>query len=419
MELISDFHTHSKYAMACSENISLEGMDITAKQKGIQLMGTADFTHPAWFADTKSKVIPAEEGLFRLKDSGAGTRFILSTEVSTVFEKDGKVKKIHNCILAPEIDVVEQINDQLSKFGSLGSDGRPTLSTSASALVEILHSISNDVFVFPAHAWTPWFGVFGAFSGFDSMEEAYEDQTMHIHAFETGLSSDPGMNWRLSKLDRYTPVSNSDAHSLPKLGREANVFSIDEDKLSYKSVIDAITKKDTNRFKMTIEFYPEEGKYHWDGHRNCNVSFSPEEAKRFNNICPVCRRRITTGVLHRVEDLADRPEGYVPKGSIPFVHAVPLQEVIAYISNKGESSQYVRQLYSKLVARFGSEFNVTLNADIRSISEMDKEVGNAIGKIREGSVKLIPGYDGVFGVVDIFDRVKRKPQGKQSVLKSQ
>ncbi len=415
LEVIADLHVHSRFSRACSENITINAMDTAAKEKGLKIVGTGDFTHPLWLNEIKKKLVEAEDGLYKIKGSSTGTRFILSVEVSNVFEKDGKARKVHSVILAPSIEIVEQINGMLANYGNLSSDGRPTLNMSLAELVEILHGISDRIFVFPAHAWTPWYGVLGSSSGFDSIKEAYEDQEMHIHALETGLSSDPPMNWRVSSLDKYTLISNSDAHSLPKLGRESNVFEIEEGKLSYDEIISAITRKDRNKLKSTIEFYPEEGKYHYDGHRNCNVSLSPEAAMKFNDICPVCGKPLTIGVLHRVEELADRPKGFVPKDAIPFAHAVPLREVLAYIMKKGEATAAVNETYASLIEKFGSEFNVLLKATIEDIEGINKDLAKALENVRSEKVNLIPGYDGVFGIVDIMNRIKKK-EGMQSSL---
>ncbi len=403
-------HTHSRYAGACSEKLTLQNMDATARTKGIGIMGTADFSHPEWFKEIKKNMVPQGNGLFRLSGSNTGVNFILSNEVCTiypkvkggtasVFDRTGNVAKIHHGILVPDMETAEQISDSLAKFGNLSIDGRPQLNMSAAELVEIVHGINPRNFVFPAHSWTPWFGVFGSMGGFNSVEEAYGDQAKHIYALETGLSADPAMFWRLSKLDRYAIISSGDAHSLPKLGREATVFEFDEDKLSYDAVIGAMKNK---QVKYTIEFYPEEGKYHYDGHRKCNVSLSPEESAKYNNICPVCRKKLTLGVLHRVNDLADREEGYKPKNAVPFVHAIPLNEIIAFVSGKGVYTQYVYATYSKVVERFGTEMNVLLNADIGSISEVDAKLAEAIKNIRKDMVSIKPGYDGVFGTVDVL-----------------
>ncbi len=414
MDYITDLHIHSKYAGACSEQLVLENLDIAAKTKGIGIIGTGDFTHPLWYKDLKEKLVDASgTGLYALKGSSTGTRFMLTSEVCLIFggSDTARVKKIHNLIFAPSIELVPQINEQLAKFGGTGglsSDGRPILNMSNSDLVERLYQIDSEIVVTPAHIWTPYFGVLGTF-GFDSFEEAYEDQAKHIYALETGLSSDTLMNWRVSKLDKYVPISAGDAHSLAKMGREATVFAME--KPSYAEMIAQIREK---RFKMNIEFYPEEGKYHFDGHRNCNVSLSPDEAKKYGGICPKCRRRLTVGVMHRVEDLADRPEGYKPANAIPYVHAIPLQEIIAYVTKKGVGTAYVNSLYQKLVQEFGTEFNVLLNGEIGRISKVDEGLAKAIENVRGERVKIIPGYDGVFGVIDIMNQIhEERKQGNQ------
>ncbi|MGC8587144.1 MAG: endonuclease Q family protein [Candidatus Micrarchaeia archaeon] len=411
MEYIADLHLHSRYSRACSTEISIRSLDLAAHTKGIDILGTGDFTSPQWLSEIKSNLTETEDGLYKLKSGGFGTRFVVSVEVSNIFERNGKTRKVHICILAPSISTAENINDVLSKYGNLESDGRPTLNLDIISMVEMLYEIDDKVVIFPAHAWTPFFSVFGSFFGFDSMKEAFEDQAKRVHALETGLSSDPPMNWRVSELDSYTLVSNSDAHSLPNLGREANVFDFGSP--SYDALKSAIEKKDSNRFRMTVEFYPEEGKYHYDGHRNCGVSLSPKEALRYNNRCPVCGKKLTIGVLHRVDMLADRPEGYIPDNAIPYVHAEPLQEVIAYVSKKGKTSNYVKEMYSKFIGKFGNEFNATLKSSIEDIRDIDKDMAEAIENIRSGNVNLIPGYDGVFGIVDIMNRVRKPSKGEQ------
>lgn len=417
MDYITEMHMHSRYARACSEQLTLENMAVAAQEKGVQIIATGDFTHPLWFKEIKDKLAEKEPGLFALRGSASQTRFLLATEVCVAFSKSGKgslavfdktgdVKRFHNCVLAPGIEVVEQINERIAKFGDLAIDGRPTLAVRASEFVELMHSIDQRIMVFPAHAYTPWFGVLGSYSGFDAIREAYEDQTMHIHALESGLSSDPSMSWRISELDKYAIVSGSDAHSLPKIGREATVFSMDAKDLSYGGLTEAIKNK---KLKSTIEFYPEEGKYHYDGHRKCNLSLSPKEAEKYHNFCPVCGKRLTLGVLHRVEALADREEGYILKGAAPFVHAIPLQEIIAFISKKTVYSVYVKSTYAKLIERFGTEMNVLLNADIKSVEEVDRDLAKAIENVREERVRIRPGYDGVFGVVDVLSDNRGKP----------
>ena len=405
MKVISDLHTHSRFAMACSPGITLKGMEETALVKGINLVSTGDFTHPEWLKEIKAQLEEDGTGLPRLKGSDKGTRFIIGTEVSTVFDSGkGKTRKIHSCILVPSMESAEMINDRLSKYGSLSSDGRPTLSMKASELLDVVFSVEKNAFVFPAHAWTPYFGVFGSMSGFDSMKEAYEDQEKHIYALETGLSSDPAMNWRVSALDKYALISNSDFHSLGKMGREANVFDLEE--LTYDSLISAIKDKDAKRFNSTIEFYPEEGKYHYDGHRECKFSVNPETSVL--KACPVCGRKLVNGVLHRVNDLADRPVGFVPKNPIPFVKLVPLREVIADAMRKSAYSTAVEGAYRDLVA-LDTEFNILMSTDEETIASRSTiEVSQAIANMRSGNITIKPGYAGAFGEVDLLNRTKGK-----------
>jgi uncharacterized protein (TIGR00375 family) len=419
MKHIADLHIHSKYAGACSEQLTLKNLDAVAKEKGISTLGTGDFTHPEWMRSIKEELEERSSGVYSFKGSGSGTRFILSTEVSLVFNKesgtgskqlfskDSGIKKMHNCVLAPSIDAAEGINDVLSKHGDMKADGRPLLSMTSEEFVEAVRCVDKNAFIFPAHAWTPWFGVFGSMSGFDSIAEAYGSQAKHIRAIETGLSSDPSMNWRISGLDDYALISGSDAHSLPKVGREAMVLEMGKDGFSFDQMIDAIIGSTA----MTIEFYPEEGKYHFDGHRRCGISLSPKDALKYNNICPKCRRKLTIGVLHRIEELADREDGYVPKGAVPFVHAVPLREVIAYVSGKGVGTEYVNNSYTNLIKRFGSEFNVLLESSAEELTAADKGVGEAIADIRANDINIIPGYDGVFGIIDITRKVAARKGG--------
>ncbi|MEM3030465.1 MAG: endonuclease Q family protein [Candidatus Micrarchaeia archaeon] len=395
MRVVADFHLHSKYSRATSERLSLRGMAEAAKAKGVTLLGTGDFTHPQYFDEL-------ERGL-RLHDSGfyehGGTLFVVSGEVSTVWSVGGKAKKVHLILLVPSLDVAAQINDVLSKRGHLAADGRPTFGMSAAELVEVVMGIADDCEVIPAHAWTPWFSAFGSKSGFDSLKECFEDQAKRIHAIETGLSSDPPMNWRLSALDSITLVSNSDSHSPEKVGREANVFEFEEKGFSYRSLLSAIRAKDRRRFLATIEFYPEEGKYHFDGHRLCGVSLPPRKALACGNICPVCRRPLTIGVLHRVEELADRPEGFVPPNAIPFARRIPLNEILEKAVGSGRKAEEARSL---LLQAFGNELAV-LEGDRKRIEEVAGErVAEGIARAREGRVRLAPGYDGVYGEIDIF-----------------
>ncbi|MCL4403318.1 MAG: endonuclease Q family protein [Candidatus Marsarchaeota archaeon] len=407
MKVIADLHTHSRYAMACSSSITIKGMEATALEKGISLVSTADFTHGGWLAEIKRDLEdPEGTGLLKVKGSDSGVRFILGVEVSTVFNPGGaNTKKIHHCILLPSIEHAEAVRESLSKFGAMDSDGRPTLSMGPAELVENVRGITKDAVIFPAHAWTPFFGVFGAFSGFDSMEEAYEDQAQHIHALEMGLSSDSPMNWRISKLDKYTLLGNSDMHSLPKMGREANVFDIDKRHFNYRSLVEAINSKDRSKLVKNIEFYPEEGKYHFDGHRNCHFSVNPEASKIER--CPICGKRLVIGVLHRVNDLADRPPGVVPQGSIPYVHAVPLMEVIAYVTGKTSYSRSTIETYTSMISALGPEFDILLDILPERIAAVaGNDIANAIMNVRNENIGITPGYNGVFGVLDLLNKKK-------------
>ncbi len=403
--------------MACSDKITIRGMETAAVEKGIGLIGTADFIHGQWLAELKANLEPVEDtGLFRIKGSDSGVRFILSGEVSTIFSgKDRKVKKIHSIITLPDFESVDSLKNVLGKHGNLETDGRPQLSMSAAELVEDVFKIDNNAFVFPAHAWTPYFGVLGSISGFSSIKEAYEDQERHIFALETGLSSDPPMNWMVSELDKYTLLSNSDMHSLPKLGREANVFELEEKNFTYRNVIDVIKQKDAKQLKRTIEFYPEEGKYHFDGHRQCKFSVDPTKSDMV--VCKVCGKRLTIGVVHRVKDLADRPLGYIPKNAIPYVNLVPLIEIIAYVMHKNVFSPSVESQYRKLLA-IGKEFDILTNVDLETIKEnSSEEIAKAVENVRENKITIIPGYDGVFGELELLNR-KRRPESGESKQKS-
>jgi len=415
MKIIADLHLHSPYSKATSKEMNLDGLTKGAKIKGLNLLGTGDFTHPFWLKELKGKLQEFEDGIFVYKD----VYFILSTEVSTIFQKYGKKKEIHHLILAPNFEIVDQINEVLAKYGDLKKDGRPILNLKASELVEILISISQKILVIPAHVWTPWKSLFGSKSGFDKIEDCYEDQVKHIYALETGLSSDPAMNWRISDLDKYTLVSNSDSHSPHpwRLGREANVFELN--KLNYKEIFEIIKKKDRDKFLFTIEVDPNYGKYHWDGHRKCKVFLHPKEAIKLNNICPVCKKPLTIGVLHRVEELADRPEGFVPKDAIPFKSILPLYEIISYTLKINQLySKKVIEIQNKLIEYFGNELNVLLEAKKEELEKLvDKKIAENILKVREGRIRFLPGYDGEYGKPLLNDElVIRKTFTSQKAL---
>jgi uncharacterized protein (TIGR00375 family) len=411
LRVVADLHIHGRYSRATSERMCVEEINRFAKMKGLSIVGTGDFTHPKWFKEIGETLIPEPgTGLHRLSsDSNSTVRFMLTSEVSTVFALRSGVKKVHHVILTPSLETAAQINDRLMKHGSLSSDGRPTLDLAAAHLVEEVMEVSDDNMVFPAHAWTPWFSIFGAFSGFDSVEECYEDMTKHIYSLETGLSSDPPMNWRLSRLDEYTLVSNSDCHSFwPwRIGREANVFDLNTP--NYYEVLDAIRSKDAARFKFTIETDPAYGKYHWTGHRNCNVSLSPADAVKLGNICPVCRKRLTKGVEQRVEELADRQPGFKPEKAIGFMRLLPLSEIIATILGvDSPSSERVWSFYTRLVEKFGNEYSVLIDRSRDELSSVvDGQVAEAIVRVREGKVRVVPGYDGVYGHLVLNEEMQR------------
>jgi uncharacterized protein (TIGR00375 family) len=410
MRVLADFHVHSRFSRACSAEITPYRMEDTAFNKGITIIGTGDFTHPLWFKELKDSLEPSEnhQGLFKLKNSSRKIWFILSAEIATIQEENNKSKRIHHVIMLPNFDSIESLNEVLARYGNLSSDGRPQLSISADQLVEELFKIDKNAFIFPAHIWTPFFGVLGASTGFNSIKEAYKDQDKYIYALETGLSSDPPMNWRISELDKYTLISNSDMHSLQKMGREMNLFEIDEKMLSYNSLIKAIKEKDVKTFKKTIEFFPEEGKYHFDGHRQCSVSINPEQDNI--KICPVCGKKIVIGVMHRICDLADREPNFIPKNAIPYQHLIPLAEIISYVIKKAPNTLSVKKEYDKLILNFGNEFDVLVNAEIEKIKEISNEnLAEAISNIRNNNVTVIPGYDGVFGKIDPLNKEKPKP----------
>jgi uncharacterized protein (TIGR00375 family) len=410
MRIIADLHIHSKYSRAVSPEMVLENIALWAGKKGIQIMGTGDFTHPQWFNEIKTKLELAENGLYKLKSEARSTksetRFMLTTEISSIYSKGGKVRKIHNLIFAPSIEAVEKINTKLGWIGNLKSDGRPILGLDSKELLKIILVVDPQCVLIPAHAWTPWFSIFGSMSGFDFIEECFEELSSHIFAIETGLSSDPSMNWRLSALDKISLVSNSDSHSLPKIGREANIFDCE---LSYSAIIDAIKSRDPKKFLYTIEFFPEEGKYHYDGHRLCNVSMSPEETKKNSGICPVCHKKMTIGVMNRVAKLADRKAGQGSDGRVPFKNLIPLDEIIGDVLGVSVSSKAVKKEYEELIKNIGTEFKVLLEADYEELNKATSPaIANGIISVRERKVELIPGYDGEYGKIKILKDKKEK-----------
>lgn len=420
MRYIADLHIHSKYSRACSPRLELENIAEGCRKKGINIISSADFTHPKWFAGMKEKLVLAENGLYKLKadDNKSPVYFLLSTEISCIYSKGGKVRRLHIVIFAPTMETVEKINKKLATLGKLASDGRPILGLDAKELLKIILEIDERCMVIPAHAWTPWFAVFGSKSGFDSLEECFDEMTPHIYAIETGLSSDPPMNWQLSKLDNIVLVSNSDAHSLDNLGREANVFEIDKGTYNfYDEICRIIKEKDKNKFLYTIEFYPEEGMYHFDGHRACGVKMSPEETKKKKNICPVCGRELTIGVMNRVNELADRALGEKPKNFIPYKSLVGLNNTIAEaLGVAGKKTKAVVREYENLINKGESELRVLLDLSYEELSSMTSpEIVEGIRRNREGKVKIEPGYDGVYGTVRLFSESEKK-ENKQAKL---
>ena len=392
MQIISDLHIHSRFSQGCSRDLTIPNLEKYANMKGVNLLGTGDFTHPKWIKELKENLKEDETGILKTK---TGFNFVLQTEISLIYTQGGKGRRIHNIVLAPNFESVNQITDELKRRGRVDYDGRPIFKIPCFEFVDMLKKISKDIEIIPAHIWTPWFGMLGSKSGFDSVKECFQEKTKEIHAMETGLSSDPEMNWRLSQLDDYNLVSFSDLHSYwPwRIGREATIFDI---KLTYKNLIKAI--REGVGLKETIEVNPSYGKYHLDGHRNCNVCLEPKESLRLKDICPKCGRKITIGVLHRVEELADRKEGFKPKSAKPFRHLIPLSECISGLLNTGVMTKKVWEIYSGLIKNFNNEMNVLLNVPKEELAKVvDEKIAEMIIKNREGKIDIKPGYDGEYG----------------------
>ena len=409
MKMIADLHIHSRFSMATSKEGTPENLDFWARKKGISLIGTGDFTHPVWREELKERLVSEGNGLYRLRDEyvkeesrkfpGEGTRFVVSGEISSIYKKNGKTRKVHNVILLPGLEAADAMAQRLEKIGNIHSDGRPILGLDSHDLLEMMLDVCPEGILIPAHIWTPHFSVLGAKSGFDSVEECFEELAPYIHALQTGLSSDPAMNWRISKLDRYQLVSNSDAHSPSKLGREANLLDID---CSYEGLYRAIQTGEG--LEGTVEFFPEEGKYHFDGHRKCGVSLSPVEAERLGGICPVCGKKLTMGVDHRVEQLADRAEGFVKKDGKKYESLVPLPEVISTCMGYSAASKKVQGCFEQMIQTLGTEFDILRNVPSEDIKSCAGErIAEGIENVRTGNVKRIPGYDGEYGKIELFD----------------
>ena len=421
MIFTADLHIHSRFSRACSRSLAPEILHVWAQKKGVTVLSSGDFTHPEWRAELKKKLVPAEEGLFRLRPElaraadvqvpascRADMRFLLGVEISCIYSKDGRVRRVHHLVYAPSFAAAERVVRRLEKIGNLGSDGRPILGLDSRSLLEIVLEAGGGCRLVPAHAWTPHFGVFGSQSGFDSLEECFGDLAPRIFAIETGLSSDPPMNWRLKALDRISLISNSDAHSPEKIGREANVFNSE---LSYEGIFGPVETRDPKRFLGTVEFFPEEGKYHCDGHRACGARTNPPQTRRNKGLCPVCGKPATVGVLSRVEALADRAPGKKPAGAPGFVSAVPLKEILGEILAVGPQSKAVQARYEDLLTRFGSEFFILRDLDLEALSAAgEKTLAGSLGRMRAGKARVEPGYDGQYGKVRFLSdsRVSRR-----------
>ncbi len=427
MHFVIDVHLHSRYARATSRSLNPESMHQWSALKGVDVVGTGDFTHPEWFAELQQQLEPADEGLFRLKESWRGpvdqalppscrrpVRFILSVEISSIYKKNGRTRKIHNVVILPSFDAVARLNQRLGAIGNLASDGRPILGLDSRDLLEICLEVCPDVLFIPAHIWTPHFAVLGSASGFDSLEECFEDLLPHIFAVETGLSADPPMLARLSALDRYAVVSNSDAHSPQKLAREATCFNTER---SYPGIYQALRDQDPERFTGTLEFYPEEGKYHYDGHRKCQICWKPAQTLGADGFCPVCGRKLTVGVLHRVEMLADRPEGSGRPRPQPYEYLVPLPEIIGAAVGVGPTSKKVQAIYDKLLVSLGPELGILRRAPIEEIARHSENlVAEGVRRMRSGEMAIEPGYDGEYGIVRVFTPQERDQLRGQAQL---
>lgn len=423
-ELAVDLHIHSHHSRATSRECTFEGLYRWGKLKGINVIGTGDCTHPAWFSEMREKLEPAEGGLYKLKDELAAPidqllppsvrqqviRFVPSVEIATIYSKGGKVRKLHQLVVLPDFKAVSELNARLERIGNLRADGRPILGLDSKELLR--HALESDArsLYIPAHIWTPWFGMFGSKSGFDSIAEAFDELAPEIHAIETGLSSDPGMNWRVADLDRLTITSHSDAHSPQKLGREATLVRA---KLGYDDIIGAIKTNDS-RLVGTIEFFPEEGKYHYDGHRDCNVRFSPAETAEHNGICPVCGKPLVVGVENRLQELATRPVDYQPQNAKHVTYIIPLAEMLAELNNtKSTAGKKVVGQYHEAIERLGDEFSVLRSVPIAAIEAAGfPALALAIARLRAGEVVREPGYDGVFGTIKVF----KNPEERASAL---
>jgi uncharacterized protein (TIGR00375 family) len=414
MKIYADMHIHSRFSQATSKNLTLPNLEKWGKTKGINLLGSADFTHPLWIKELKNNLTETTKGIYSTK---GGMNFILQTEISLIYTQDGRGRRVHLVVLAPSFDVVNQITEYLLTKGRVDYDGRPIFKISCDEFVYEMKKISSEIEVIPAHIWTPWFGALGSKSGFDSIKQCFKDQEKHIHAIETGLSSDPPMNWRLKELDKYQLISNSDSHSYwPwRIGREANIFDIK--KLNYDSIIKSI--QTGQGLKGTIEVDPNYGIYHYTGHRKCNICLSPQEAKKLNNICPVCGKPLTVGVLERVDKLATRKNNKLPKNTKPFYELMPLSELISKTYKKGINTKFVWKIYNSFLEKFKDEMNILLDAKHSELKKVDAILADTIIQNRQGKIKVKPGYDGVYGVPLIKQKVPKTNSINKKLKKQQ
>ena len=406
MRIIADLHNHSRFSRACSPRLTLANLEKWGKIKGVNLITTADFTHPVWIKECEDNLEPEGNGFYKLKGSSGEIHFIFTTELSFIYKKNDRGRRVHEIILAPSLEAVKKLNKILEEWGfNLKSDGRPILGMSDRDFLELIKNIDERFELIPAHIWTPWFSLFGSKSGFDTVKECFEDMSHYIFALETGLSSDPAMNWRISDLDPYILISNSDSHSLENIGREANVFEIEEDKFSYDELIRILKQKDVKKFLYTIEFFPEEGRYHFDGHRACQVILEPKQTIKNKGLCPKCKKPLTIGVDYRVNELADREIGYVAPNRPGYKKLIELDKIIAQsLGLKGRKSKTVMNVYWQMIEKFGSELSILIDLSLEELKlgQIDSRVVEGIKRVRENKFEIKPGYDGVYGEIKIF-----------------
>lgn len=412
IQKILDLHIHSRYSRACSKELELSKIAAACELRGIDIVSTGDFTHPKWFESIKNELVEDTEGVYQLKQSESKTRFLIGTEVASIKKHKEKTRRVHHLIFSPNIETSEKFNTYLNRRGfNLRSDGRPILGLTSKEILQIMLEVDPRMVMIPAHAWTPWFGIFGSKGGYTTLEEAYDELAPHINAIETGLSSDPLMNWRLSMLDTITLISNSDAHSPQKLGREANILQFEnEEEITYAEIMRIIREGDKKKFVSTIEFYPEEGKYHFDGHALCQFSCTPEQTKKLKGLCPKCKKPLVIGVMNRIDELADRDEKMARAHvGIPYQSIVPLPEILADVFGVGVVSKRVQNQYESLLRSLGSEFSILLTVSKEKIEQAStSEIAEAIERVRSGNIFVRPGYDGVFGVVKVFEENEKK-----------